>query len=431
VVGLTPFSTPRAEAATYRIPCMALAVYIRRFGVPSRLARLDPPDVRLVPRGWRASSASEAYTTVALPLAAAGWGGWSIVAANNVKSIVAVVILIQAAGIRSWATPTPLRMERVKDMLKFGLPLGIQGIAHMASRYWDNLAVSSFFGTTATGAYNMAYNLADIPAIQVGEQIAQVLMPSMAALPPHRRPRALERSSALLSLIIFPLAIGLGLVAYPLIGLILPADKWQEVAPLMPALACCRCSGRSPGCSAYMEAESNEPADVPRGREGRRHRRRHRGAVAARSAHRRRLGRHRVRRDRGRRDARRARRRRPSPWRLFVGFFQPLVACAVMFATVLGVGRAADRGCGEPRGLSRRRDRHRRAAYVIAALVICRETSRDLLGLLKKTPSDAPEIEPPRRARDLISSASTMPRSRRGNVSERGRREPGVRFLRE
>ena len=68
----------------------------------------------------------------------------------------------------------------------------------------------------AVGQYNLAYNLADVPAIQVGEQIALVLMPSMAELPPERRARALERSSALLSLIIFPLAVGLGLVAYPL-----------------------------------------------------------------------------------------------------------------------------------------------------------------------------------------------------------------------
>ena len=62
-------------------------------------------------------------------------------------------------------------------MLRFGLPLGIQGIAHRRSRYWDNLAISHYFGPAATGAYNMAYNLADIPAIQVGEQIALVLMP--------------------------------------------------------------------------------------------------------------------------------------------------------------------------------------------------------------------------------------------------------------
>src|SRR5204863_4930747 len=81
--------------------------------------------------------------------------------------------------------------------------------------------------------------------------------PSMAELPVERRPRALERSTALLSLIIFPLAVGLGLVAYPLVALILPSNEWQLVAPLLVVLACL--SVFRPivwVLSAYLEAES-------------------------------------------------------------------------------------------------------------------------------------------------------------------------------
>src|SRR5215831_514416 len=81
-------------------------------------------------------------------------------------------------------------------------------------------------------------------------------MPSMAKLPRERRPRALERSTALLSLIIFPLAIGLGMVAYPLIGLIL-SDDWQMVAPLLTVLACLSVFRPITWVlSAYLEAES-------------------------------------------------------------------------------------------------------------------------------------------------------------------------------
>jgi len=113
---------------------------------------------------------------------------------NVLQSAAILIILVREAGFASWAKPYPLRWSRIRDMLRFGVPLGVQNVAHNASRYWDNLAISHFFGPGATGAYNLAYNLADIPAIQVGEQIALVLMPSMAALPPERRRRA--RSSA-------------------------------------------------------------------------------------------------------------------------------------------------------------------------------------------------------------------------------------------
>ncbi|MDX2087443.1 MAG: oligosaccharide flippase family protein [Kofleriaceae bacterium] len=229
---LTPlFGAPEAYAF---IPGMAFAIFIRRIGaVPERVLTRQ---MNFRATGLGLMLGEFAFMASSIAFAATGHGGMSIVYGNIIQSIVVVGILIRAVGFASWATPTPLRKDRIVAMLKFGVPLGVQGIAHSASRYWDKLAISHFFGTGAVGTYNMAYNLADIPAIQVGEQIALVLMPSMATLPRERRPAALERSSALLSLVIFPLAIGLGLVAYPLIALLLPANDWQEVAPLLAVL---------------------------------------------------------------------------------------------------------------------------------------------------------------------------------------------------
>ncbi len=368
------------HAAVY-VPGMALSVFIRRLGaMPERMLTKQ--------MNFRASGLSLAlgetvYTATALSLAMLGWGGMAIVMGNIVQSIVVVAILVSAAGVRSWATPTPLRMARIRDMLRFGLPLGVQGVAHNASRYWDNLAISTFFGPGAVGAYNMAYNLADIPAIQVGEQIALVLLPSMAELPPERRAAALERSSALLSLIIFPLAVGLGLIAYPLIAVILPAGNWQEVAPLLTLLACLSVFRPITWVlSAYMEAEqkTNRLMFLEVGKVG---------VLLAGIA---------VLSPLGLRTAACSVgiafgataiagvalvvREGPSPARLLVGFVQPLAACGVMAAAVLIVHR----------GLAESHPAVQLAVemvvgaitYVMAALVIARDSSRDLLGLLKK-----------------------------------------------
>jgi PST family polysaccharide transporter len=386
IAALGGYLTPLLDAphAAVFVPGMALAMLIRRMcAMPERILTRQ--------MNFRASGLSLAfgemtYTAVALSLAYNGWGGEAIVIANIVQAIVMFAILVRAAGIRSWATPTPLSIERIKDMLRYGVPLGLQGIAHQASRYWDNLAVSYYFGPSATGAYNMAYNLADIPAIQVGEQIALVLMPSMAELPPERRARALERSTALLSLVIFPLAVGLGLVAYPLIGLVLPDNKWQEVAPLLGVLACLSVFRPITWVlSAYMEAEAktNRLMFLEIGK-----------VVVL-------VGGIALLQPLGLRVAAGAvglafgvtaiagvvlvAREGPSPWRLLVGFLQPLVACAVMTAAVWGV-----------RWLLREADVERPAvyltaeiaagaiAYVIAALAICRETARDLLSLVRR-----------------------------------------------
>jgi PST family polysaccharide transporter len=338
-----------------------------------------------------------AYTASSLTFAHYGYGGMSVVYGNIIQASVYVGVTISASGWREWATPVKLRVARFQDMLRFGLPLSVQLVAHGASRYWDNLTVSACFGPLATGTYNMAYNLADIPAIQIGEQIALVLLPSMAELPPEQRPRAVERSSALLSMILFPLAVGLGLVAQPLIALVLPADKWQHVAPLLVVLT--SLSVFRPFVyvlSAYMEANQRTgrlmvlelaKLGVLIG-----------GIVALYQAG------HAAGLDMwdGLRLASSAvgisfgataiaaalvvSREGPSLRALAIGFVQPLLACAVMAVAVLVAERGLDAaGLAHP-GIHLAVDIVVGAiAYVAAAFVVARQTSRDLIGLLRKT----------------------------------------------
>ncbi len=380
--GLAPFFA--APAAAAYMPAMALAIYIRRLGaIPERVLQRE---LRFRAAGMAVMLGELVYTLTALTLAATGHGGWSIVIANIVQSCVVVAVLVGAAGIASWATPVRLKWSRFADMLRYGLPLGVQGLAHGASRYWDNLMISHFFGPGPTGAYNMAYNLADIPAVQVGEQLAMVLMPSMAELPVERRPRALERSTALLSLIIFPLAVGLGLIAYPLVDLILPANEWQLVAPLLVVLACL--SVFRPVfwvLSAYLEAESKtnrlmvlELAKLALLTIGivilqRFGLRAASGAVGIAFGLTAIAGVILVSRE------------GPSPGRLVAGFLQPLAACAAMAAAVSGTHRGLLAiGWDHPAILLAAMIVVGAGSYVVAALVICRDTARDLLGLVKQ-----------------------------------------------
>ncbi len=371
------------DAAKF-IPGMALSVFIRRMGaMPERILTQQ---MNFRPSGMSLALGELAFTVTALPLAAYGWGGWALVVANIVKSIVQGWILIAAAGWKSWCTPTKLSWARTKDMLGFGVPLGIQGVAHMASRYWDNLAISYYFGPSTLGAYNMAYNLADIPAVQVGEQIALVLLPSIAELPKERRPRALERSTALLSLVIFPLAVGLGLIAYPLIAWILPKNGWQEVAPLLTILACLSVFRPITWViSAYMEAESKtgrlmflEIAKVAFivGGIGLVSRW---GAHAAAGAVGLAFGLTAIA------GIAMVVRHGPSLKGLAKGFIQPLVACLVMGAAVYGTHRGLQMtGLSHPSVYVIVEILIGAFAYVVAALIFARETSKDLLQLLMK-----------------------------------------------
>ncbi|MEO7094664.1 MAG: polysaccharide biosynthesis C-terminal domain-containing protein, partial [Polyangiales bacterium] len=75
----------------------------------------------------------------------------------------------------------------------------------------------------------------------------------------------------------------------------------------------------------------------------------------------------------------------PSPRRLLVGFFQPLVCCAIMGAVTFGVHELlVGVGWNHPAVLLAAMIVTGAIAYVGSALVICRETAKDLLGLLRK-----------------------------------------------
>ena len=154
---------------------------------------------------------------------------------NIVQSTITTALIFRATGV-GWFRPTPWRWQRVREIVRFGGPLGLAQLFDFGTRYWDNLAFGKFFGQTQVGLYNMAYNLADIPAVQVGEQISSVLLPAMASLEVADRKAALIRSTALMSLVVFPLAVGLGVIAPTLIAAMLN-EKWQGVAPLLVVLS--------------------------------------------------------------------------------------------------------------------------------------------------------------------------------------------------
>jgi lipopolysaccharide exporter len=177
-----------------------------------------------------------AYSVGSVVLAIFGWGAMAIVAGNVLRSLCRSAIFIGGVKLRDWLEPCKLDRATTRSMFAYGVPLSIAGLAAFASRRWDNLLVSRFFGPGPAGLYNLAYNLADVPAIQVGEQIGDVLFPSFSRLGPERRKQALVQSVALLALIVFPLAVGLGAVANTLVRVLFDA-RWEAVGPMLMLLS--------------------------------------------------------------------------------------------------------------------------------------------------------------------------------------------------
>lgn len=216
------------------IPGLVLAAFIQRLGfMPARvLAR----DMRFRTASIGNGAGEVAYAGVSVALAAFGLGGDSVVWGNIARAVASTGIFFAAVSWREWFRPCRLRLEEAARMFRFGVPISLAAVLGFMSRRWDNLVFSAMFGPAQMGLYNLAYNLADIPASHIGEHIGDVLLPSFARLPAHRRHSGLVRSTALLALIVFPLAVGLGAIAPTLVELLFTAE-WQGIAPLLIVLS--------------------------------------------------------------------------------------------------------------------------------------------------------------------------------------------------
>jgi len=226
------FSAPHL---TQYLPGMALTVFIRRIGsVPEKLLSRD---MRFGVVAVASAIAEVTYALLALLLVVRfHLGGQGIVLANIVQALLLAVVLGVAAGPRNWLTPVPLRLERVRDIMAYGVPLGVVTFLYEFARYADKLVFTKLFGPARTGEYNLASNLADVPAVQVGEQVSNVLLPTLMQVDSERRPELLVKAVGMLLAVILPMSFGLSMIAPTLVEVLLPSH-WWGMTPFLAVLA--------------------------------------------------------------------------------------------------------------------------------------------------------------------------------------------------
>jgi lipopolysaccharide exporter len=216
------------------VPGLAAAVLLNRMSIiPERVLIRE---MKFASASMARTAGELTYVLTAVGFAWAGFGGEAIVFGNLTRSLVRTTVILWSSDRRLWLAPHRLERELVRDVFAFGTPLWIGSSASFFAGKWDNLIVSAIFGPRVLGLYNLGYNLADIPTSHVGEHIGDVLLPSFTRMDHDAQRRALIRSSALMALVVFPLAIGLGAVADTLVAALFN-EIWQGVAAYIAILS--------------------------------------------------------------------------------------------------------------------------------------------------------------------------------------------------
>ncbi len=173
--------------------------------------------------------------TVAVVLAFAGFGVWSLVLQLVISSVTTVVLLWVLS---SWRPKFLFRWQRIKELLGFGLNLtGFQFVNYF-SRNLDNLLIGKVLGAVPLGFYNLAYRLLLFPLNNISAVVGRVMFPSLSVVQDDKDKVRLVylRATRYIAAISFPMLMGLLVVAPQFIRVIF-GPQWGRSIFLVQVFA--------------------------------------------------------------------------------------------------------------------------------------------------------------------------------------------------
>ncbi len=216
------------------LPVMVLALFFERLArIPESVAQRDMR-FKLYAMGTAASEIL--YCVVSVIMAYQGYGGDSIVWANVAQMGMRLIIFSIAVRPSLWLHPVRITWATTLSMLRFGIPISIAQVARIASNSWDRLIITKLFGPGIHGVYAMGRNLGSVPADNLGDAVADVVMPLFVHMPIEEGRVAVVRACHLVAILVYPLAAGLAVISPTLVHAIF-TPEWHGIAMPLTILA--------------------------------------------------------------------------------------------------------------------------------------------------------------------------------------------------
>jgi len=172
--------------------------------------------------------------SIAIALALAGFGLWSLVWQLLISGMVSALLL---GTICSWRPQLTFSGRAVKELLHFSSNLTGYNLFNYWARSLDNLLIGKFIGSAGLGIYTRAYSTMLMPISQVSTTVGQVMFPSLSTIQAEkiRVKKIYLNTLAMIALISFPMMMGLMVVADDFVFALF-GQKWVEVIPILRIL---------------------------------------------------------------------------------------------------------------------------------------------------------------------------------------------------
>ena len=171
---------------------------------------------------------------IGIYLAYKNFGVWALVFQSLGSSIVRCILIWWLA---KWRPRLTFSMESFKDLFGFGSKLLVSSIINTIYTNVYTLIIGKVFSPAAVGFFNRANQFAVLPSQITTEIITKVAYPVLSRLQ-KERDKLLRAYSMILTIpltLLFPMLVGLAILAEPLV-LVLLGEKWLPCVPYLQVL---------------------------------------------------------------------------------------------------------------------------------------------------------------------------------------------------
>lgn len=168
-------------------------------------------------------------------LAYAGWGVWALAWQMVTASLFRSILFWSVAR---WRPKACFSIDSFRNLFGFGSKLLLSGLIDTLYNNIYILVIGKMFNASSLGNYSRARQIAYYPSSNLTEVLQRVTFPVMSTLQ-HEDERLRYTYRLMLRLsgfIVFPLMVGLALVAKPLI-LFLLTPEWSGAIPLLQIIS--------------------------------------------------------------------------------------------------------------------------------------------------------------------------------------------------
>ena len=171
---------------------------------------------------------------VGLWMAVHGYGIWTLVFQSLVSSSLNTLL---AWTFVKWRPRLVFSWNSLKEMFPFGSKLLVSSLIDTIWGNMYNIVIGKVMNPAALGVYNRAESFATFPSSNIYGLVQGVSYPVLCSIQDDRQRlrETFRKFVRLFAYIVFPMMIGLAVVADPFIRLVL-TDTWQESIPYLQIL---------------------------------------------------------------------------------------------------------------------------------------------------------------------------------------------------